>query len=150
MAHLATGGWEPDFPIGSWVECDMQGEPRVGLITNFDRGDGEYYVVCPVKDDPVESGFDAEEWIGHEDVTRLSHSPFQGDTAPNYIFMVIRPKRQISTYANLDALVEGLEVATAERDQQIREAAAQAVADPGTDIKIPTGAWLRFTPVEGA
>jgi hypothetical protein len=169
MAQLENGRWEPDFPIGSWVELEV--EPNinpnktgiVALITNFDTTDGDYYVVGPDPErDPMRNsyssvaGWSISEWVPNAAVLRAAHSPLE-ETRPDHIFMVIRPKRQITTYANLDALLAGMAgdgVATAERDQQVREAAALAIADPGTDIKIPPGAsnspWLRFTQVEGA
>lgn len=157
MAQTEAGTWTPDFPIGSWVEFSYanqtyanQTETAIGLITNFDLDDGEYYVVGPGQD-RQDQAFLVDEWIPHHAVTKVVPSPLDSEK-PKYIFMVIRPKRQISAYANLDALLAGM-AGDGERYQAVREAAALAIADPDTDIKIPPGAsnspWLRFTQVEG-
>lgn len=75
-------------------------------------------------------------------------------TNPKYVFVVIRPgKRKIDTYANLDALMEGLTNGDGppDREDAIREAVAEAIADPGTDFRYASNSpWIRFQQVEGA
>jgi hypothetical protein len=148
---------------GNIFDTNTPNNQSRGILLQHDTSDNSMLIIFPEGD--------GEEWefgwlslgtaydISDTPEGRAIHDAFPlANPTPGYIFMVIRPRRKITTYANLDALIEGMfkegERVSAERKDQIREAAAQAIADPETDIKIPPGAsnspWLRFTQVEGA
>ena len=155
--------WRDEVAPGDVIEGpNWDGSGRIaGIVLRGD--DMTALVALPMPSGAEDDEWDCE-WIRLEDMSKvadITDSDLGRDLsplAPEYIFMVIRPKRQIETYANLDALIEGLTtngaVKAVDKAQAVREAAALAIADPGTDIRIPPGAsnspWLRFTQVEGA
>jgi hypothetical protein len=162
--------WRDELAPGDVLEGPKWdgGGNLMGIVLTGDDEDSTILIAFPKTDpenNPEGDAWDTD-WVRLANATDMSDSEAGRELreqfpisplSPEYIFMVIRPKRQITTYANLDALLAGMAgegVATAERDQQVREAAAEAIADPETDIKIPPGAsnspWLRFTQVEGA
>lgn len=167
-----SGSWRDEFAPGDIAEgvvWNTASDVATGIVMRGDDNDDSLLITGPQSEpqhNPEGDAWDFE-WIKTSSAKKIDPeggsaqylrraSPLSSPT-PEYIFMVIRPQRKITTYASLDALVEGMfkegEPVSAERQQHLREAAAQAVADPETDIKVPPGAsnspWLRFTQVEG-
>jgi hypothetical protein len=163
--------WRDELAPGDVLEGPKwDGSGKVmGVVLTGDDEDSTILVMSPKTDtenNPEGDAWDTE-WVKLVGSTDMSDSDIGRDLrakfpisplSPEYIFMVIRPSRKITAYANLDALIHGMfaegERVSAERKEQIMHVAAQCIADPETDFKIAPGAsnspWVRFTQVEGA
>lgn len=153
-----NGRWEPQFPMGTWIECEFEGQKRVALILNFDPTDGQYYVATPDKDDPKTATFDME-WIEHDDAFRRSLPPptVNGPGCqPDYVFIITHDHRLLpegqapyEAFANLDALLTNY---TAEDARElVQKLAMEAIAEPETMIAFPeSDSSICFALVKGA
>lgn len=161
-----------NIPPGTVVEGDVYGQSHrqlQGIYLHFDATDESVLVTHP-RTEPNSSDNEWDvSWLQAGTIIDISNSPegralrvqFPLDPlAPGYIFMVIRPSRKISTYANLDSLMAGAvkDISPANdepvlAEAQLRACAAQAISDPEVDVRLPgrkNGYYLRFTQVEGA
>ncbi len=153
-----NGVWKPAFPMGSWIECEVESEKRVALITNFDPTDGQYYVAWPDPTNPKTEAF-GEDWIGHDDAFRRCVPPptVNGPGCqPEYVFIVTHDHRLLpegkapfESFANLDALRANY---TAEDARElVARLAMVAIAEPETMIAFPeSDSSICFTLVKGA
>lgn len=161
--------WRDEVAPGDVIqghEWSGEGDKLTGIVLTGDDGDNTIMIAFPkspgAPNNPKGDSWDTN-WVKQASMTDLSDSEVGRELraqfpvsalSPEYIFIVIRPSRKITTYANLDALLsaETDTMPQANGALALKTAAAEAIADPETDIKLhPTrNVFLRFTQVEGA
>lgn len=153
MALQKDETYTADYPIGSWIECELENIKGVGLITRFDDSDGQYHVAIP-----GESGEDwGEGWVEHDDAFRAAKSPL-GDSTPEHIFVLLyedeENEAQVEVFADPETVVANLPAnAPSEIAGNLQLKLMEAVADPGEWVTLtdkPAGFAISFRSVTGA
>ena len=138
------GQYERDFPNGTWIKTELEGEDAIGLIFGFDKNDGEYWCIAIAEsEDPHGVGSPWEsQWIPHEPVERTNPPKGFGGMR-DHVFLVGTRSRvsNVEAFADVETLVE------AYPDE--REHALLSVTDPDVPMGDSNKTAVRFAIVKG-